>query len=166
MDPGEQKNALINEVNQARAAVLAAVDKLSSSQVDQVFLGVWNVKDLLAHLIGWDETNRQAIAELCQSRLPEFYNHIDPDWRSYNALLVARHRCDDLRLLLEDLAQSHARLMDAVAALEPQDMSRDWGVRYRGYRVTIARLLQAEARDELVHARQIMDAFGVPTGEA
>jgi len=142
--------------------VPAATAGLTLSQLDEVFLGAWTVKDMLAHLIGWDETNRRAIAELRQSTLPEFYNHIDPDWRSYNALLVARHRRDDLRLLLEDIAQSHARLMDAVAALEPGDFDRDWGVRYKGYRVTIARLLQAEARDEQVHARQIIDAFSSP----
>ncbi len=162
VDPQARKRAILQEVSQARGEILAAIAQLTPQEMDIVYLGSWSVKDMLAHLIGWDETNLRAISELRQARLPEFYAHIDPDWRSYNAALVAQYRLDDPGLLLERLALSHARLLEAVIALDPGDLDRDWGVRYKGYRVTIARLLSAEAKDEREHARQIREAFGLP----
>jgi hypothetical protein len=161
VDPPARKNAVIQEISQARGEILAAVGQLAPQQMDVKYLGSWSLKDLLAHLNVWYETNLRALSELRQSRLPGFYDHIDPDWRSFNAMLVERHRLEDPRLLVDRLVQSHTRLLEAITALDPSDLDRDWGVRYKGYRVTIARLLSAEVKDEREHARQIRDAFGL-----
>lgn len=48
------------------------------------------VKDLLAHLIGWDYTYLQAFQDVREGRLPEFFAHFNPDWRKYNAALVEK----------------------------------------------------------------------------
>jgi len=152
----------MQEISAARASVVDSVLKLEPPQLDIVFLGAWTVKDLLSHLIVWDSANMQAINELRESQLPEFYSHIDADWRSYNALLVERYYSDDINALLSRAELSHTELLRKVDSLPPAELDRDWGVRYKGYRVTIARLLQVEAGDEQEHARQIREYFGLP----
>jgi hypothetical protein len=116
---------------------------------DQVFLGEWCLKDLLAHLVGWDYTNRTAVQEILAGQRPGFWAHYDQDWRTYNAMLVARHRREDSGELLASLDESHQALMDCLDSL-PADVFLQ--------KRPIVTLLRAEIKDEQVHAGQI-EAF-------
>lgn len=42
---------------ETRRNSLDAASSPSPERQDEVFLGIWSVKDLLAHLAGWDVTN-------------------------------------------------------------------------------------------------------------
>ena len=42
---------------ETRRKILDAASSPSPEQQDEVFLGIWSVKDLLAHLAGWNVTN-------------------------------------------------------------------------------------------------------------
>ena len=54
-----KKDALIANLVEARKNILNAASALPARQRDEIFLGSWSVKDLLAHLIGWDYTNHR-----------------------------------------------------------------------------------------------------------
>jgi uncharacterized damage-inducible protein DinB len=45
---------IIASLVETRKELLAAASTLPAKDRDEIFLGVWSVKDLLAHLIGWD----------------------------------------------------------------------------------------------------------------
>ena len=123
---------------------------------DVPFLGVWSAHDIVAHLVGWDYANLEAIETIRAGRLPAFYAAYDPDWRTYNAGLVALHKGAILAETLAAARASHQVLLDRLAALPADEISRDYGVRSpRGRRVTVAMLLGVEARDERKHASQI-----------
>jgi hypothetical protein len=120
------------------------------------FLGVWSAHDIVAHLVGWDHANVEAIAAIRAGRLPAFYAAYDTDWRTFNAGLVMRHKRATLDQTVADARVSHRALIEALEAVPAGDLSRDYGVRSaRGRRVTIAMLLTVEARDERKHAEQI-----------
>jgi len=122
---------------------------------DEVFLGVWSVKDLLAHLVGWDFTNLEAAKALLNGQLPDFYSHYDRDWKTYNARLVAEHKRNDFADLLSSVEDSLQKLMGFLETVPVEEFDKDSGVRYKRYKVTIARLIQAETRDEKTHYQQI-----------
>jgi hypothetical protein len=149
-----KKDKVIAELVEARRKILDTAVALPPEKQDQVFLGVWSVKDLLAHLVGWDYTNLAAVQEILAGQLPSFYAHHDRDWRTFNAGLVAKYKREvaDLISLVQD---SHQRLVDFLRTVPAEEFGQDKGLRFRGYRVTIARLLQAEASDEEVHYKQI-----------
>jgi hypothetical protein len=153
------KTRLCTDLRVNRLRILAAVGSLSADQQRQVYLGSWTVRELLAHLGGWDVTNRQAIEAVRAGQLPAFYHYRDTDWRRYNALLVERYLVGDVPALLSFARQTLEELLTVVAALDVGELERDFGVRYRGYRVTIARLLQSELQDEQQHLQQIIDFF-------
>jgi hypothetical protein len=56
-----EKDALISGLVETRSEILDAVSALSPAGADEVFLGTWSVKELLAHLVGWDYTNKRAL---------------------------------------------------------------------------------------------------------
>jgi hypothetical protein len=153
-----KKDEIISALIQARRKILDQAYRLPPEKRDEVFLGIWSVKDLLAHLIGWDYTNLDAVKSVLEGELPEFYAHRDRDWATYNAFLVKKHKTKKYAELLYSVETSHRALMNFLATVPADEFERDQGVCYKRYRVTIARLLQSEAEDEVEHARQI-EAF-------
>jgi len=156
-----KKEQVIAELIEARRSILDAAAVLPAEQQDEVFLGVWSVKDLLAHLVGWDLTNMAAASQVLAGQLPAFYASHDRDWQSYNALLVAQHKKTDWVDMVAAVEESHRELIEHVRTIPAEELDRDRGVRYKGYKVTIARLLQAESGDEKRHAAQIREHWGL-----
>ena len=149
------KEHIISALVQARRELLEAVCTLPAEKQGQVFLGTWSVKDLLAHLVGWDFTNLEATQEVLAGRLPGFYAQHDRDWQTYNAGLVARYKQDDFAALLASVQDSHRQLVDLLETVPADEFNKDRGVRVGRYKVTLARLLQAETRDEQEHCTQV-----------
>ena len=88
-------------------------------------------------------------------RLPEFYAHKDADWRSFNALLVEQYRRPTLAEQIALFNEAFGKLAQVLTAMSADEFFKDSGVRYRGYRVTVARLVEGELKDERVHLEQI-----------
>jgi len=55
------KDQVLSDLIQARQMILGAASSLSSAQQDEVFLTLWSVRDMLAHLVGWDYANLEAV---------------------------------------------------------------------------------------------------------
>jgi hypothetical protein len=150
-----KKDLILSEFINTRKGILETVCEYPATIREQVFLGFWSIKDLLAHLIGWDFTNLEAARDVQRGRLPSFYTYIDKDWSSYNALLVIQYKRDDFDVLLSCVKDSHKQLVAYLETLPVEDFFKDWGVRYKGIKVTISRLLVAETKDERVHLEQV-----------
>lgn len=155
MKAQRKKDELIANLIETRRKIMEITSSFSPGEQDQVFLGIWSIKDLLAHLIGWLEANRKAVKAIRSGNLPEFYAYKDRDWQTYNAHLVRKYKRENLAELLSALQVSHQKLIDSIQKIPAEDLEQDYGVRFRGYKVTIARLLQAELKDEEVHHTQI-----------
>jgi len=140
------KDALVGGLIEVRKGLLDAAKLLSPEQWDQVFLGEWTVKDLLAHLVGWDHTNREAVGEILAGEKPAFWQHHDREWRSYNARLVAEHRRDDFAEMLAAVEQSHSALIEYLQGVHADEYVK---------RKPIKTLLRAETSDEEEHRRQV-----------
>lgn len=154
-----RKDQILSSLIETRQDILAEVAKLSESQQDQIFLGSWSVKDLVAHFIGWDETNLQAVKSVLKREVPAFYQYRDHDWQTYNAMLVKKHKKDSSKELLATVQNSQTNLIEFLRTVPPEDFAKDFGVRFRGYKVTIQRLLEAERDDEQTHLQQMIGFF-------
>jgi hypothetical protein len=153
-----RKRELLSGLANTRAAILHAASQLSPETQNTTFLGVWSVMDLIAHMVGWDFTNLVAAKDIQAGKLPEFYAHYDKDWKTYNAELVAKYKRDDFNEMLALVKESQHQLITYLESLPADALDMDFGVRSRrGTRVTIARLLQAEWKDEQEHLRQIQE---------
>jgi hypothetical protein len=154
------KETLLAGLKEVRRKILAEAAALPVRSRDAVFLGTWSVKDMLAHLVGWDYTNLEAVKSVLAGRLPKFYASWDRDWAGYNASLVTKFKCEPYRKLLASAKESQRRLIDFLESVPPEAFGKDGGVRFRGIRVTIQRLLEAEAGDERVHYEQLLKFAG------
>jgi len=163
--PETKKQQLIADLTEARSEVIQAALALPLDAQEVPFLGVWSAHDIVAHLIGWDYANLEAIEAIRAGRLPAFYAAYDRDWRTFNAGLVARYEQPTLEQTVSEARASKRALVEALEALPAEDLTRDYGIRWgRRERVTIPMLLGVEARDERKHANQIR-AFASRTQE-
>ena len=154
--PETEKQELVARLTAARSEVLAAALALPPAAQEEPLLGVWSAHNIVAHLIGWDHANLEAVEAIRGGHLPAFYAAYDPGWRTFNAGLVTRHKHPTLEQTALDARASHRALIETLEALPAGELSRDYGIRsVRGRRVTIAMLLTVEARDEHKHAGQI-----------
>lgn len=154
-----RKDQLLSSLIETRQNILVEVSKLSKADRDRIFLGIWSVRDLLAHLAGWDYTNMEAASYVMAGKLPAFYAYHDHDGAKYNAMLVATYKRDQLDELIGLVKDAQRQLIDFVQTIPLSAFNKDFGVRFRGYKVTIQRLLEAERKDEQTHLQQIIDFF-------
>lgn len=154
-----RKDKILSALVETRQNILAEVLKLSEPEQNQVFLGIWSVKDLLAHLIGWDEANLHAIKSVLNGQLSSFYEHHDRDWQTYNAILVQKYKKGSFKELLAATKDSQKQLVEFLQTVPPENFNKDFGVRFRGYKVIIRRLLEAEIGDEQTHLQQLIGFF-------
>lgn len=153
--PAEQKQMIIDDLAAARNTLLAAVRDLPPDSRDATCIGIWTIKELVAHLIGWDFTNLQAVKEILAGQRPSFFQHYDTDWRSYNARLVETYRIEPLEALLESAVASHQQLVAFLQGLPPAVILEGKSPKEQGRVITIRRLLNAEAQDERKHCAQV-----------
>jgi uncharacterized damage-inducible protein DinB len=150
-----KKEQIISGLIDTRNRILDTASELSPVEQDQVFLGIWSVKDLLAHLVGWDYANLEAAGAVLEGELPGFYAYENRDWITYNARLVAEHKREDFEELIASAKASHHKLISFLQTIPAEEFERDRNVRFQRYKVTILRLLQAEMEDEERHYEQI-----------
>jgi C_GCAxxG_C_C family probable redox protein len=155
------KTNILTGLIQVRKEIIESIAYLPAQQQGEGFLGEWSIKDLLAHFIGWDYGNREALQALREQRLPGFYAFYDKDWRRYNAQWVETFRNETFEALLAMAAVSHRALLDALTAVPEAEFHQDFGVRYKGYKVTLGRLLEAEMEEERIHFEQICSFIGL-----
>jgi hypothetical protein len=149
------KEEWIAGLKAVRRDILDLAATLPEAEQDRVFLGVWSAKDLLAHLVGWDYTNIEAAKEMMAGQVPTVYQQHDAGWRSYNAMLVGRYRKEKFAELLVSVEESHRALIDFLEGMPVEEFEKDRGLRVNRYKVTIARFLQAEIKDEQTHYEQL-----------
>jgi hypothetical protein len=144
---------LIAAFNATREALVSAIESVPAELRDMSFVGDWDVRDVVAHTVGWDYTNVEALPDFASGRLPAFFDRYDPDWAAVNADLVARYRLDDWDALMGSLREAQRAFVEALSAFS--DDALDNAVSWRGRRVSLRGMLRAISRDEAEHVRQI-----------
>jgi hypothetical protein len=150
--------SLIDDFVRTRGAILAAADSVPAASRETPFVGHWHLMDLLAHLIGWDYANIEAIEALEAGRTPAFYGHYDPGWAAYNRQLVERYGTEDWQALRRSIDASREAIVLALRSLPPGALRARHPLADRERPVSIAGILRAAIRDEREHLAQI-EAF-------
>lgn len=65
------------------------------------------------------------------------------------------HKQYDLEKMIAAVDESRAAVNEYLEQLKPEDLFGDHGVRQKGYRVAIARSIEADTKDVLEHLDQL-----------
>lgn len=115
----------------------------------------WAPRDVLAHLIGWARLTVEGSEQIRQGQLPSYFADPGENWSHVNAILVQTYASPDREVLLAELEAAVADLARFLLALDPAEWDRDFGVRYKGYAITIQNSVEALVEDFTDHRRYI-----------
>lgn len=128
------KQQAIRQVESGFVELLRAIEGLDEGAMSRTFYGDWNLKDLLAHIAGWQHTMTDALERMARGEkpTPEGVSYSDAD--AWNATFTAAMKPQSAGTVVADLKQSHANYLRAARAL-PDDRF--------GEGKTVNRLLEA-----------------------
>jgi len=109
------KDELLKQAQEEFQAFKAAIRGLSDAQMTEVWLGSWSVKDILAHISGWQHELGPALERLARGEkpVPEGVSYEDVD--AWNARFAAARQETPVGDVLRELDASHDYFMTQAA---------------------------------------------------
>ena len=111
------KEELLNEAAREYKSFHEALQGLNESQMSEVWLGTWSVKDIVAHIAGWHEEMGPALERLSRGERPirEGVSYDDVD--AWNARFASARRGTPVADVLLELDKTHEYFLRAAAGV-------------------------------------------------
>ncbi len=154
MGEGER---LIERLNRSRIAMQRAV---SSVEADRELCPGWTVREMLAHIAGWDEVGTRTVRAHAASTAPEPLEIRSID--AYNDILIAKSEALSHDEVIQYWRKARRELVDALDAM-PLERFREQAEFPWGEKGNITRLVSILAEHEMEHAHEILEMV---SGEA
>ena len=141
------RDELLKTLDAEFADLLRSFEGLSDEAMTQVWFGDWGVKDILAHVAGWQREMTQALERMARGERPvaEGVDYSDPD--PWNARFAAAQRMSPVVEVVDELTASKEAFVAAARQL-PEDRFEEGRAAHR--------ILHATAIDHYrEHAPQI-----------
>lgn len=121
-----RKRELLIEIQRERAALNDVLALLSPRQMTRagVTRGGWSVKDVLAHLVEWQQMNLGWYEAGLRGDMPALPT-LGFTWRDLprlNDRIYRKHRRRSLQAVLRDYRSSHERVVALIEALSDSDL--------------------------------------------
>ncbi len=147
------KEQAIQKITKSRQAFLEALAGLADDDyTKEAVEGVWNVKDLAAHLESWERACVLPLREFAQGG--SFTPEKIPDHDAWNQRKSQHWRSRPLEAILKDFHATREELIALVASLPDECWSRQLDLPW-GECATLAEMLSGLAWHEDEHRRPI-----------
>jgi hypothetical protein len=118
----------------------------------------WAPRDVVAHLVGWNDLMIEASFSILSGKAPNYYADTPYDYSHINSGFIAKYSSRSKKELLADLNSSLERFKAFVLALPGEELTADHGVRhYSEDPATVTRIISSLAGDYRSHTQQIKD---------
>jgi hypothetical protein len=151
------KKATIGELESGFEKLLASFKDLDDRAMERVFYGSWGVKDILAHIAGWQHEMTGALERMARGErpTPEGVDYSDSD--AWNAKFASAMKAQNPSTVVAYLRQSFANYVRAARAL-PDDRF--------GEGKTANRLIETSGYGHYAEHRPAIEEFAATTKAA
>ena len=111
------KQELLNQAAREYKAFHETLQGLNEEHLNETWLGTWSIKDVVAHIVGWQTELGPALERLSRGErpVPEGVSYADVD--TWNARFAEAGRGAEAADLLLELDKSHERFMHLADAV-------------------------------------------------
>jgi hypothetical protein len=110
------RQELLDKAEQEYDGFKAAIKGLDETQMSQVWLGTWGVREILAHVTGWHREMIPALERLGRGETPYPDGAYD-DFNNWNARFVEARKGRSSADLVREVDASHRELLSAASRL-------------------------------------------------
>jgi hypothetical protein len=126
------KEKLLIKLEQAWVLFTESYAGLSAEQlVEPGVTGDWSVKDILAHVSWWEEEALKYLPLILQGKRPARYADLYGGIDAFNAQMTELKRGLSLGEVLEQLEETHARLIEYIQAVPEEQFASETRFRRR-----------------------------------
>ena len=144
-------NGLIRETSTRMELLLA---QLSVAEINQPgAVGVWSVKDVLAHIAFWERYAANIIRDAMRGAAPALV--ADDETERNNASVVAQYYQRSLASVIADWQQAREDLLDAIEELDDDDLNDPDRFPWSEGRTLLDRIAGNSFEHEQEHIEQI-----------
>jgi len=118
----EAKQDIIQATEQEYAKLRTAIDGLGEAQMSEVWLGTWGVREIMAHVAGWQVEMLPALERLACGEEPYAKGSYD-DFDRWNARFVDARKDVATDDVLREADRSHRDFVRAASRLSPEDLA-------------------------------------------
>lgn len=145
--------AIIDQTSESQATMLRIVERIDP---EQKVYPEWKIKQVLAHLAGWDEATTASLRSFLRGGTPDLVAHQGVD--VYNANSVSTRDELPMEHIIREYKLERQKLHDALRELKEEQL--DTVIIYPwGYEGSIERLIRNMAIHEANHAEEIEDVL-------
>ncbi|MBI5842132.1 MAG: ClbS/DfsB family four-helix bundle protein [Chloroflexi bacterium] len=118
----------------------------------------WSPRDIVAHLIGWNNLMIEASLSILRGKPPTYYDDTPNDYSNINSGFTARYSSHSKQELLAELKSSMEGFETFILALPDGELVAHHGVRhYSGSPATVSKIIASLAGDYQYHTQQIRE---------
>jgi len=148
---------VLQPLNQSYREFVDLVNSLSDEQFLHLMDG-WSPRDVVAHLIGWNDLMIESSLSILAGKTPASYADAQNDFSHINSGFTSKFSSRSKRELLRELKSSLERFEAFLSGLPPQELENSHGVlHYSGRPATVGKIITSLVGDYRQHARQIAD---------
>ena len=114
MSDREEAYSLLRE---AHKELLAAIDGLTPEQMAIPVFADWSVKDILAHIVSWEEYTLLDLQRVARGHMPALASFKQADVDNFNALVMSLRRNFPLAQVMYELEANRKAIIAALDAL-------------------------------------------------
>ena len=111
------KEELLNEAAREYKALHEALQGLNETQMTEVWLGTWSVRDIVAHIAGWHQEMAPALERMARGERPVHEGVSYDDVDAWNERFTAARRTLTVADVLLELDKTHEAFLRAAAAV-------------------------------------------------
>ena len=152
-----RKQALLAEIERERGALDATLALLGPRQMTRpgVTRGGWSVKDVLAHLVAWQQLNLDWYEAGLRGEKPPIpaAGYTLRDLPRFNQMLYRKHRRRSLKAIRADYAAYHERVVRLIEDLPDADLVTLRRFAWTGPSWTLSDYLRASTAAHYLWAR-------------
>jgi hypothetical protein len=104
--------------------LLAAIDGLSPEQMAIPVFADWSVKDILAHIVSWEEYTLLDFQRVARGHMPALASFKQQDVDSFNALVMSLRRGFPLGQVTDELEANRRATIAALNALPDERLAQ------------------------------------------
>ena len=126
------REQLLKRLNTAWTALKESYAGLSASQMMEAGVtGDWSVKDILAHVSVWEEEALKHLPHILKGERPPRYSVTYGGIDAFNALMMEEKRKLSLGVVLEQLEETHQRLIYYIQGAPEEQFTQETRFRRR-----------------------------------
>jgi hypothetical protein len=119
-----RQKQFLQRLDDAHQRILVCCERLDEETLcTEPVIGEWTVKDIIGHLVSWDEEFRTEIREILEGQHPGLMRQIsgEDDFDAWNQEQIARKKMWSWEQMMADFERDMAEAAELILSLHPED---------------------------------------------